>query len=55
LDGDDEPTLTRNTAADVALDMDGGEDGFLFAISDPDDSFLDDGAIDNLDDDYVDE
>ncbi|KAJ7816351.1 hypothetical protein B0H14DRAFT_2374659, partial [Mycena olivaceomarginata] len=23
LDGDDEPTLTRNTAADVALDMDG--------------------------------
>jgi hypothetical protein len=55
LDGDDEPTLTRNTAADVALDMDGGEDGFLFAISDPDDSFLDDGAIDNSDDDYVDE
>ncbi|KAJ7778068.1 hypothetical protein B0H14DRAFT_3095841 [Mycena olivaceomarginata] len=56
LDGDDsEATLTRNTAADVALDMDGGEDGFLFAISDPDDYFLDDGAIDNSDDDYVDE
>jgi hypothetical protein len=55
LDGDDEPALTRNTAADVMLDMDGGEDKFLFAISDLDDSFLDDGAIDNSDDDYVDE
>ncbi|KAJ7804261.1 hypothetical protein B0H14DRAFT_3091849 [Mycena olivaceomarginata] len=55
LDGDDEPALTRNTAADVALDMDGDEDRFLFAISDPDDSFLDDGDIDNSDNDYVDE
>ncbi|KAJ7859626.1 hypothetical protein B0H14DRAFT_2577057 [Mycena olivaceomarginata] len=26
----DEPTLTRETAADVALDMDGGDDGFVF-------------------------
>jgi hypothetical protein len=25
-----EPTLTRDMAADVALDMDGGDDGFVF-------------------------
>ncbi|KAJ6484650.1 hypothetical protein C8R45DRAFT_829628, partial [Mycena sanguinolenta] len=29
LDADDEPTVTRDTAADVALDMDGGDSGFL--------------------------
>ncbi|KAJ7762332.1 hypothetical protein DFH07DRAFT_867516 [Mycena maculata] len=31
MDEVDEPTLTRNTAADVALDMDGGDDGFVYA------------------------
>ncbi|KAJ7795220.1 hypothetical protein B0H14DRAFT_3555239 [Mycena olivaceomarginata] len=45
---DDEPTLTRNTAADVALDMDGAD-------GDEDDFYVDDGAIDNSDDDYVDD
>ncbi|KAJ7800632.1 hypothetical protein B0H14DRAFT_3092571 [Mycena olivaceomarginata] len=29
LDEDDGPTLTRDTAADVALDMDGGDNGFF--------------------------
>ncbi|KAJ7807573.1 hypothetical protein B0H14DRAFT_3091231 [Mycena olivaceomarginata] len=55
LDEDDGPTLTRDTAADVALDMDGGDNGFLFPEDDSDDLYLDDGAIDNSDDDYVDE
>ncbi|KAJ7443701.1 hypothetical protein FB451DRAFT_1437210 [Mycena latifolia] len=55
LDEDDGPTLTRDTAADVALDMDGGDNGFLFPDADSEDSYLDDGAIDNSDDDYVDE
>ncbi|KAJ7221694.1 hypothetical protein GGX14DRAFT_559176 [Mycena pura] len=37
------PTLTRDTAADVALDMDGGDEGFIFG-----------GEMDDLDDlDYV--
>ncbi|KAJ7762444.1 hypothetical protein B0H14DRAFT_3594687 [Mycena olivaceomarginata] len=30
MDEVDEPTLTRETAADVALNMDGGDDGFVF-------------------------
>ncbi|KAJ7284689.1 hypothetical protein C8J57DRAFT_1169805 [Mycena rebaudengoi] len=58
LEGDAEPTLTLDTAADVSLDMDGGGDGFLAAEdsdSEPEDLYLDDGAIDNSDDDYVDE
>jgi hypothetical protein len=55
LDEDDEATLTRDTAADVALDMDGGDNGFLFPEDDSDEFYLDDGAIDNSDDDYVDE
>jgi hypothetical protein len=54
LDEDDGPTLTRDTAADVALDMDGGDNGFLPG-EDSEDPYLDDGAIDNSDDDYVDE
>jgi hypothetical protein len=53
MEEDDEPTLTRNTAADVALDMDGGNASFLFADEDEDDFYIDDGAIDNSDDDYV--
>ncbi|KAJ6618228.1 hypothetical protein B0H10DRAFT_2164162 [Mycena sp. CBHHK59/15] len=55
MEEDNEPTLTRNTAADVALDMDGGDNGFLFADGDEDDFYVDDGAIDNSDDDYVDD
>ncbi|KAJ7768856.1 hypothetical protein B0H16DRAFT_1307593 [Mycena metata] len=31
MDEVDEPTLTRDTAADVALDMDGHDDNFLFS------------------------
>jgi hypothetical protein len=31
MDEVDEPTLTRETAADVALNMDGGDDGFVFS------------------------
>ncbi|KAJ6548938.1 hypothetical protein B0H19DRAFT_1265721 [Mycena capillaripes] len=54
LDEDDGPTLTRDTAADVALDMDGGYNEFL-AGEDGEDPYLDDGAIDNSDDDYIDE
>ncbi|KAJ6565079.1 hypothetical protein B0H10DRAFT_2200524 [Mycena sp. CBHHK59/15] len=54
LDEDDGPTLTRDTAADVALDMDGGDNGFLPG-EDSEDLYLDDGEIDNSDDDYVDE
>ncbi|KAJ7855701.1 hypothetical protein B0H13DRAFT_2357727 [Mycena leptocephala] len=55
MEEDEEPTLTRNTAADVALDMDGGDDGFLFEEEDEEDFYIDDGAIDNSDDDYVDD
>ncbi|KAJ6618398.1 hypothetical protein B0H10DRAFT_1795323 [Mycena sp. CBHHK59/15] len=55
LDEEDGSTLTRDTAADVALDMDGGDDGFLFTEADSDNPYLDDGEIDNSDDDYVDE
>ncbi|KAJ6596642.1 hypothetical protein B0H10DRAFT_1959988 [Mycena sp. CBHHK59/15] len=55
LNEDDGPTLTRDTAADVALDMDDGDNGFLFPEDDSDELYLDDSAIDNSDDDYVDE
>ncbi|KAJ7817342.1 hypothetical protein B0H13DRAFT_1922966 [Mycena leptocephala] len=55
MEEDEEPTLTRITAADVALDMDGGDDGFLFEEEDEEDFYIDDGAIDNSDDDYVDD
>ncbi|KAJ7438067.1 hypothetical protein FB451DRAFT_1344455 [Mycena latifolia] len=45
MDETDEPTLTRDTAADVALDMDGGDDGFVFG-GDVDDSMDSDSDSD---------
>ncbi|KAJ6629084.1 hypothetical protein B0H10DRAFT_2160566 [Mycena sp. CBHHK59/15] len=36
MDEEDEATLTRDTVADVALDMDGSDDGFLFPEDDED-------------------
>lgn len=33
MDEADEPTLTQDSAEDVALDMDRDDDGFLFAES----------------------
>ncbi|KAJ6472906.1 hypothetical protein C8R47DRAFT_1295358 [Mycena vitilis] len=54
MNEEDGPTLTRDTAADVALDMDGGDDGFLFP-EDEDDFYIDDGAIDNSEDEYIDD
>jgi hypothetical protein len=53
LDEDDGPMLTWDTVADVALDMDGGDNGFLPG-EDSEDPYLDDSAIDNSDDEYVD-
>ncbi|KAJ7195051.1 hypothetical protein GGX14DRAFT_377305 [Mycena pura] len=43
MDGEDEPTLTRDSADDVALDMDGGDSGFIFVSH----SYEDDGIYDS--------
>ncbi|KAK6972268.1 hypothetical protein R3P38DRAFT_2812403 [Favolaschia claudopus] len=53
MEDDNEPTLTRDTAADVSLDMDTANDDFLFADRDADDLYTDDGAIDDSDDEYL--
>ncbi|KAJ7038344.1 hypothetical protein C8F04DRAFT_1256355 [Mycena alexandri] len=53
MDEMDEPTLTRDSAADVALDMDGNDDEFLFGanIYDDDSDYY---YVDDVDDlDYV--
>ncbi|KAJ6517845.1 hypothetical protein DFH09DRAFT_1428362 [Mycena vulgaris] len=60
MDEVDGPTLTRDTAADVALDMDGGDEGFIFGGEMREDSDSDsdsdaDPFVDDLNDlDYVD-
>ncbi|KAJ7175664.1 hypothetical protein C8R46DRAFT_1030699 [Mycena filopes] len=56
MDEADEPTLTRDSAADVALDMDGDDDDFLFSgnIYDDEDTNSEYYYVDDVDDlDYV--
>jgi hypothetical protein len=58
MDKADEATLTRDSAADVALDMDGGDDDFLFSktiyVNDGDSDS--DGYVDDVNDlDYLDD
>ncbi|KAJ6521413.1 hypothetical protein B0H10DRAFT_2451070 [Mycena sp. CBHHK59/15] len=58
MDEADEPTLTRDSAADVALDMDGDDDDFLFSrsiyVNDSDSDS--DGYVDDFHDlDYLDD
>jgi hypothetical protein len=58
MDEVDEPTLTRDTAADVALDMDGNDDDFLFSSNmyDGEDTNSDYYYVDDVDDlDYEDD
>jgi hypothetical protein len=58
MDEVDEPTLTRDTAADVALDMDGNDDDFLFSSNmyDGEDTNSDYYYVDHVDDlDYEDD
>ncbi|KAJ7267076.1 hypothetical protein C8J57DRAFT_1181731 [Mycena rebaudengoi] len=50
MDEVDEPTLTRDSADDVALDMDGGDSGFIFSRDVYDNFDLDDSG-DELDND----
>ncbi|KAJ7255106.1 hypothetical protein B0H12DRAFT_1202205 [Mycena haematopus] len=57
MDEVNEPTLTRDSAQDVALDMDDGDDEFLFSksIYDNDGDSDSDGYIDDVNDlDYLD-
>lgn len=58
MDEVNEPTLTRDSAQDVALDMDGGDDDFLFSksIYENDGDSDSDGYVDDVNDiDYLDD